>query len=188
MATWVVGGVEKAEYAQASPLGVITTGDWKRIENLAPGSILMTRNVGTKSSITPEDKDKAFVNFFAAATEGDTLTLAVLEQNPELMQEIFNVKYTAATSLMEFKAAEKIANLAFRLTTRPMKDGRKCIITIYNTDVQTTYQNPLTKDQVEQPLLTASLGTYRPASETEDFVYSKQFVLADGTIIDSATP
>ncbi len=184
MASYVVGGIEKIEYAPASLTGVVSSGDWKQVPNIAPDSVVFTKNNGAKTSIVPEDKDVAFINFFAPG-EGDTLALGVLEQNPELVQALFNVKYTAATTTTAYKAKEKIANLAWRLTTRPLKDGIKCVITIYNTDVQTGYANNLTKTAAEQLALVAALNTYRPVGETEDFVYTKQFVLADGTAIDS---
>jgi hypothetical protein len=182
MATFVVGGIEKIEYAPASLVGVVTT--WKQIPNIAPDSVTFTKNNGTRTGLVPEDSDVAFINFFAPG-EGDTLVLGVLEQNPDLVQTLFNVKYTAATTLTEYKAAEKIANLAWKITTRPLKDGRKCIITIYNTDVQTGYANNLTKTAAEQLALVATLGSYRPAGETEDYVYSKQFVSASGVVINS---
>lgn len=184
MATYVVAGVEKIEYAPASPVGVVTESAWKTIENIAPGSVKFTENQQTKSSIIPEDKDVAFVNFYAPA-EGDFYTLGVLEQNPTLIQELYNVKYTAAKTLLEYKAIKKIPNLALRFTTRSIKDGRKTIITAYNTEVQTGTDGNLTKDAVEQKVLTATLNTYRPAGETEDYLYSKQTVKADGTVIDS---
>lgn len=182
MATFVVAGVEKIEYAPASLTGVVAS--WKPIPKIAPGTVVFTKNNGTKTSIVPEDEDIAFVNFFQPG-DGDTLAIGVLQQDPDLVQALFNVTYDEDTTTLTYLAKEKIANLAFKITTRPMKDGRKCIITIYNSDVQTTYANNLTKDQVEQLLLTATLGTYRAAGMTEDGVYTKQFVLANGTTIDS---
>lgn len=185
MADNVVGGIEKIEYAAASLTGVVAT--WKPMPNIAVGSVLMTKNVGTKSSINKEDGNRAYINLFAPA-EGDTLTIGLLSQDPELVQELFEVDYVAATTMLEYYAEEKIARLALRITSIPMKDGRKCIITIYNNDVQTGYANNLTFDQVQQLALTASIGVYRKAGDTKDKVYTKQFVLADGTVIDSTTP
>lgn len=185
MATFVVGGIEKIEYAAASLTGVVT--EWKPMPNIAVGSVLMTKNIGTKSTIKKEDGNTAFINLFTAA-EGDTLTIGLLEQNPELVQELFSVDYIPTTTTMEYFAEEKIARLAIKITTVPMKDGRKAIITIYNNDVQTGYANNLTADAVEQLALTASIGSYRKAGDTKDKVYTKQFVLADGTVIDSTTP
>lgn len=182
MATFVVGGIEKIEYAPASLVGVVTT--WKPMPNIAVGSVLMTKNVGTKSFLKQEDGNKNFLNFFAPA-DGDTLTIGLLEQNPALVQELFDVEYVPTTTTMEYFAGEKIANLAIKITTVPMKDGRKCIITIYNNDVQTGYANNLTSDAVEQLALTASIGTYRKSGDTRDKVYTKQFVTANGTVIDS---
>jgi hypothetical protein len=182
MPTFVVGGIEKIEYAAASLVGSVTT--WKPMPNIAVGSVLMTKNIGTKGSIKKEDGNTTFINTFTPA-DGDTITIGLLEQNPELVQELFDVEYTATTTTMEYYAGEKIAHLALKITTFPMKDGRKCIITIYNNDIQTGYANNLTADQVEQLALTASIGSYRKAGDTRDKVYTKQFVLANGTVIDS---
>ncbi len=185
MADNVVGGIEGIEYAAASLTGVVAT--WKPAPNIAVGSVLMTKNIGTKSTINKEDGNRAYINLFAPA-EGDTLTIGLLSQDPEMLQELFDVDYVDTTTTVEFYADEKIAHLALRITSIPMKDGRKCIITIYNTDVQTGYANNLTFDQVQQLALTASIGTYRKVGDTRDKVYTKQWVLADGTVIDSSTP
>ncbi len=182
MATFVVGGIEKIEYAPASLTGVVST--WKPMPNIAVGTVAMTKNIGTKTTIKKEDGNTAFVNVFQPA-DGDTLTIGLLEQNPELVQELFSVEYDAETTTMEYFAEEKIARLAIRITTVPMSDGRKAVITIYNNDVQTGYVNNLTADAVEQLALTASIGSYRKAGDTKDKVYTKQFVLANGTVIDS---
>jgi hypothetical protein len=185
MATFIVGGVENIEYAPASVTGVIAEGTWKDLPKIAPGTVQFTKSVGTKTTIVPEQDDRAFISFFAPG-DGDTLAIGLLEQNPEIVQVLFDAAYDEATSLLTYGAKEKIANLAFRITTRPLVDGRKWIITIYNTEVQTTYANNLTKDQVEQLLLTATLGTYRLAATTKDLVYTKQLVLTDGTVVDSS--
>jgi hypothetical protein len=184
MATFVVGGIEKIEYAPASPIGVVASNAWKPMPNVAVGTVLMTKNVGTKGSIKKEDGNTTFINTFTPA-DGDTLTIGLLEQNPDLVQELFDVKYTALTTLLEYYAGEKIAHLALRITTVPMKDNRKAVITIYNNDVQTGYANNLTADTVEQLALTASIGTYRKSGETKDMVYTKQFVNADDSVINS---
>jgi len=182
MPDFVVGGIEKIEYAAASVVGVVTT--WKPMPNIAVGTVLMTKNIGAKSSIKKEDGNTNYINLFQPA-DGDTLTIGLLEQNPLLVQELFSVEYTPATTMMEYYAEEKIARLAIRITTVPMKDGKKAIITIYNNDVQTGYANNLTADAVEQLAITANIGTYRKAGDTKDKVYTKQFVLADGTVINS---
>lgn len=187
MATFVVGGIEKIRYAPASLVGVVSSGAWKDMPNIAVGTVQMTKNIGTKTSIKKEDGNTVFINVFQPA-EGDTLTIGLLEQNPDLVQELFDVDYEETTTTTEYYVGEKIANLALEITTFPMKDGRKCIITIYNTDVQTGYANNLTADAVEQLALTANLNTYRKAGDTKDKVYTKQFVLADGTTIDSTPP
>lgn len=185
MATNVVGGIEKIEYAAASLTGVVSV--WKPMPNVAVGSVVMTKNVGAKSDIFKEDGNRSFIKIFAPA-EGDTLTIGLLSQDPELVQELFSVEYDDETTTLEYFDEEKIANLAIRITTVPMKDGRKCVITIYNNQVQTGYTNSLTRDNVEQLALTAHIGTYRKAGDTKDKVYTKQFVTANGTVIDSSTP
>ncbi|MBB6109712.1 hypothetical protein SAMN05421821_105130 [Mucilaginibacter lappiensis] len=184
MSTFVVGGIEKIEYAPASLTGVILPAAWKPMPNIAVGSVKMTKNIGSKTSIKQEDGNKTFLNVFQPA-DGDTLTIGLLEQNPDLVKELFDVDFTAATTTTEYYAGEKIAHLAIRITTVPMKDSRKCIITIYNNDVQTGYDNNITSDAVEQLALTANIGSYRKAGDTKDKVYTKQFVNADGTVIDS---
>lgn len=184
MPTFVVGGIERIRYAPASLTGVVSSGAWKDMPNIAVGTVAMTKNIGTKTSIKKEDGNTNFINLFQPA-DGDTLTIGLLEQNPELVQELFSVDYDPETTTLEFFAEEKIARLAIEITTAPMKDGRKAIITIYNNDVQTGYTNNLTADAVEQLALTANIGSYRKAGDTKDKVYTKQFVLADGTVIDS---
>lgn len=182
--TYVVSGIEKVEYAPASTTGVIEESAWKEIENIAPGSVLFTKNVGTKTSITPDNKDKPLVNFFAPS-EGDTVSIGILEEHPDLEQELHNVDYNPATTTLDYEADEKIANLAFRLTTRPVKENKKQVITFFNTDVQTGSANNLTRDAVQTPALTATIGTYRPADKTKDYVYRKQWKTAAGGVIDS---
>lgn len=186
MPTFVIGGIERIRYAPASLTGVILPAAWKPMPNIAVGTVQMTKNIGSKTSIKKEDGNNTFINLFQPA-DGDTITIGLLEQNPELMKELFSLDYVAATTMMEFYAEEKIAHLALEITTVPMKDGRKSIITIYNNDVQTGYANNLTADAVEQLAITASIGSYRKAGDTKDKVYTKQFVLADGTVIDSTT-
>lgn len=184
MSTFVVGGIEKIRYAPASLTGVILEAAWKEMPYVAVGTVQMTKNIGTKGTIKQEDGNKTFINTFQPA-EGDILTIGLLQQDPAIVQELFDVEYDAATTTTEYFAGEKIAHLAFEITTVPMKDGRKCVVTIYNNDVQTGYTNNLTADQVEQLALTASINGYRKAGDTKDKVYTKKFVLADGTTIDS---
>lgn len=183
MATFVVGGIEKIEYGAGSAVGVAPT--WKLMPNIAVGTVAMTKNIGTKTSIKKEDGNTTFVNLFQPA-DGDMLTIGLLEQNPALVQELFSVEYDEETTMTEYFAEEKIANLALKITTKPMKDGRKCIITIFNTQVQTGYVNNLTSDAVEQLALTCSIESYLKSGDTKPKVYQKQFVLANGTVIDSS--
>jgi hypothetical protein len=182
--TFVVGGIEGIRWAPASLTGVVASGAWKDMPNIAVGTVQMTKNIGSRTSIKQEDGNKTFLNLFQPA-DGDTLTIGLLEQNPDLVQVLFDVTYTPLTTTIEYYAGEKIANLALEITTVPMRDGKKCIITIYNNEVQTGYTNNLTADAVEQLALTANIGSYRKAGDTKDKVYTKQYVSADGTVIDS---
>lgn len=178
-----ISGIEKLEWAPASAVGSILDANWKVIENITADSVSVTENNPTKTSLTPEDKDVPVVNFYAPG-EGDVLTLSVLSQNPELLQQLYNVDYTAGTSTLEFKAKKKIANLAFRITSRPT-NGKKTVSTYYNTEVLVSNSGNKTKTDVEKKVLTATILTYRPAGKTEDYVYKLQYQLPDGTPIDA---
>jgi hypothetical protein len=183
MAKTILSGIETIEYAAASTLGVVTDANWKKIENITMGSVSITESTQTKTDIMAEDKDTAVFSVYAPA-EGDVLTLSVLDHNPTLLQELYNVKWTAATSTMDFKAKKKIANLAFRLTSRPV-DGQKQVITFFNTEVQTTSDGAITKDGAQSKVLTATILAYRPSAETEDYIYSKKTVTASGAVVNS---
>jgi hypothetical protein len=183
MAKTILSGVETIEYAPASALGVVTDANWKKIEHITMGSVSHVEGTQTKNDVFEEDSDVAAFSTYSPA-EGDQLIFSVLDQNPTLLQELYNVKWTAATSEMAFKARKKIANLAFRLTSRPV-EGRKLVYTYFNTEVQTTSDGAITKDNAQSKVLTATLKGYRPAGETEDFIYSKKIVAADGTVINS---
>ncbi|WP_158797674.1 hypothetical protein [Pedobacter sp. L105] len=182
--TFALGGIEGIRWAPASNAGVIAPADWQSMPKIAPGTVKFTKTVGTKTSITPEGDSAPFVSFYAPG-DGDTFEVGLLEQTPTIVQALFNVDYVAATTMLTYGATEKIANLAFEITCQPVKDGRKAIITIYNTTVVTTYANNLTTGAVEQLLLTATLSSYTLAGTTKALVYTKQWVNEDGTAINS---
>lgn len=183
MAKTILRGVETIEYAPASATGVVTEGVWKKIENITMGSVSHVEGTQTKADVFVEDSDIPAFSTYTPA-EGDQLIFSVLDQNPTLLQELYNVKWTAATSKMAFKASKKIANLAFRLTSRPV-EGRKMVYTYFNTEVQTTSDGAITKDGAQSKVLTATLKGYRPAGETEDFIYDKTIVGPNGEVINS---
>lgn len=183
MAEKVTLGVEKLRYAPASAVGVIAPEAWKQIDNITMGSVNYTEGSQTKTDIMVEDKDVALFSVYAPA-EGDIFTFAVLDQNPTLLQELYNVVWTAATSTMAFKAKKKIANLAFELTSRPV-NGFKTVLTFFNTEVQTTSDGAITKDSPQSKVLTATIKSYRPDGETEDFIYSKTTLTAAGAVVNS---
>jgi hypothetical protein len=180
-----ISGIEIVEWAPASKVGVVLDSAWKRIENITQDSVSFVENNPTKTSITPEDKDAAVVNFYAPA-EGDVLNLSVLSQNPELLQQLYEVDYTAATSTFDFKAKKKISNLAIRITSRPT-NGVKTRSTYFNTEVTVSNNGNKTRTDVEKKVLAATIMTYRPAGKTEDYTYRLQYLAPDGTPID-ATP
>jgi hypothetical protein len=185
MATNVVGGIEQIEVAPAFQTEAgIASAVWTVLENIAPDTVLYTKNADTESSIVPEDKDVAFITFYTPG-EPDSLAVGLLEQKPEVMQLLENVVYAPATTKVTTLAKRKIADLAWRITTRPMKDGRKCIIIIPNTHAVTTYANNLSKTTVQQLLITAKIDSFKTTTGSLDAISIKTWVLADGTAIDS---
>lgn len=183
MNEYFISGIQKLEYAPASAVGVVLEADWKVIENITDQSVKYTETALTKNSIYSEDKKHPVFTTYNNA-EGDVLTLGVLSLNPALEQALYEVDYTPATSTMDYIADKKIANLAFRITSNPA-NGKKVIRTYFNTEVQTITDGSQTKNDVEKRVLTATLNTYRPVGKTKDYVYRRQVVLPDGTVIDS---
>lgn len=177
--TNVILGIELLEVGTASNIGIVS--DWVRLENIAPDSVTHTKNNGTVTGVIPEDKDVALFSIFAPADPG-TLTIGVLEQKPSVMQKLFNTVYDPATSLLTVLSKERIANLAVRITTRPV-NGRKCIITWYNTNAQTGFANNIAKTVQENLAIVATILSY--SFNGQDASYSKQWVLEDGTPINS---
>lgn len=190
MATNVVGGVEKIRIAPAvTTEAAVTTGLASAVllEYIAGDTVAYTKNSDTVTDLIPEDKDAAFITFYAPG-EPDQITIGVLQQLPTVMQMLENVVYTPATTKIVNLAKRKVANLMIEITTRSMKDGRKQIIVLPNVEVTTTYAGNLTKTAVQQLLLTGRVGTFKTTTTNLDAISIKTWVLEDGTAIDSTTP
>lgn len=181
----LVNGVEKLEFALI-PLagGMPASGDWKRLENVAPGTVSYTTNADTTSNVIPEDKD---TSIFTITTPGDpdSFNFGLLELDDVTYGLLFNTVFAPATNTITVLASRKRAALAIRLTTRPV-NGVKKIYTYPLTEAVTTYVNNFTKDALVQFGVTASIMSYGQVNG-QDAIYTIQTVNADGTTID-ATP
>jgi len=177
-------GVEKLRYAPASPLGVVAVDAWKEISGIAMGSFVHTENTAPKTDIPVEETDVPFASVYGVA-EGDTIAFGVLNRDPDFVNTLYGTKYTPATSTTAFKANKKVANIALELTTRSL-EGIKTIQTFYNTDAVTSKEGAITKDGAQSMVITATLKAYRPAGETEDFIYESKLVTSAGVAIDSS--
>lgn len=172
-------GVEKAEWGTGNSYGIVT--DWEQLENLQPDSVQRTKNNGTLAGVIPEDKDVPLFTIYTAPEPG-TIAIGVMEQKPAVMQKLFNTIWDAASSTLVVLAKEKVANLAIRLTSRPV-NGRRAIITYMNIDALTGYANNIAKT-VQENL--AIVGTVMPWLYLgQDAHYTMQWVNEDGTPIDS---
>lgn len=188
MATYVVGGVEKIELAPAffTEAGA-GTAVWVRAENVAPDTVTYTKNADTATDLVPEDKDVAFITFYAPG-EPDTIVFGLLEHHPTIMAMLFNQEYVATTSKTTMLAKRKVANLAVKITTRSMKDGRKQIIVIPNVNFETTIVNNLSKTAAQQLLLTGKIGSFKTTTSNLDAIVIKTWVTDANAPIDSTTP
>jgi len=188
MATNIVGGVEKIEIGVAvTTEAAVTSITWTALENIAPDTVLYTRNSDTETDLIPEDKDVAILTFYQTG-EADQITIGVIEQKPEIMNMLEDNEYTAATSRTVTLAKRKVANLAIRLTTRSMKDARKQIVILPNVRVVTTYANNYNKTSVQQLLLTGKVGSFKTTTSAKDAISIKTWVTEAGAPIDSSTP
>jgi hypothetical protein len=188
MATNVVGGVEKIELAPAFfTEAAATSAVWTQLEYIAGDTVAYTKNSDTPTDLIPEDKDTAFITFYAPG-DADQITIGVLQQLPSVMQMLENVVYTPATTRIVNLAKRKVANLAIRLTTRSMKDGRKQIIILPNVQVVTTYVGNFTKTAVQQLLLTGKVGSFKTTTDNLDAISIKTWVTEAGAAIDSTNP
>lgn len=188
MATYAVGGVEGIDLAPAffTEAGA-STAVWVPVENIAPDTVLYTKNSDTETDLVPEDKDIAFITFYTPG-EADTIVFGVLQHHPTIMAMLFNQEYVAATSKTTMLAKRKVANLAVRIRTRAMLDGRKQIIIIPNTKITTTIVNNLSKTALQQLLLTGKVGSFKTTTTNLDAISIKTWVTDSGAVIDSTTP
>jgi hypothetical protein len=188
MATYVVGGVEKIELAPAffTEAGV-STAVWTQVEYIAPDTVVYTKNADTETDLVPEDKDTAFITFYTPG-EADTIAFGILQQYPTIMAMLFNQEYVAATSKTTILAKRKVANLAIKITTRSMKDGRKQTIVMPNVAFTTTFVNNLSKTTVQQLLLTGKVQSFKTTTTLLDAIVIKTFITEANAVIDSTTP
>jgi hypothetical protein len=188
MATYAVGGVEKIELAPAffTEAGV-GTAVWTQAEFVAPDTVVYTKNADTETDLVPEDKDVAFITFYTPG-EADTIAFGLLQHHPTIMAMLFNQEYTAATSKTTMLAKRKVANLAIKITTRSMKDGRKQTIVMPNVAFTTTIVNNLSKTALQQLLLTGKVGSFKTTTTNLDAISIKTWITDSGAVIDSTTP
>ncbi|MCX3266540.1 MAG: hypothetical protein EOO20_06600 [Chryseobacterium sp.] len=185
MASSYVSGIEMVEIAPAffTEAG-LSAATWTRLENIAPDTATYTRNADTETELVPEDKDIAEITFYQTG-EADQFVIGVLEQKPVIMNMLENNEYTAGTTKTVTLAKRKVARLALRITTRSVKDNRKLITVVPNTNVVMTYTGNYNKNSVQQLLLTAKIGSFKTTTSQKDAISIKTWVTDDGTPIDS---
>lgn len=185
MASSYVSGIEMVEIAPAffTEAG-LSTANWTRLENIAPDTATYTRNADTETELIPEDKDIAEITFYQTG-EADQFVIGVLEQKPAVMNMLENNVYTAATTKTVTLAKRKIANLAIRITSRSVKDNRKLVTVVPNTNVVLTYTGNYNKNSVQQLLLTAKIGSFKTTTSLLDAISIKTWVTDAGAPIDS---
>lgn len=176
----IVNGVEQLELAVIDPVTGLP-GDYIRAENVAPGTVNYTANADTRTSIIPEDKDVAI---FTAVETGDPdqFNFGLLELSTENYQKLFNVDVDLLTSTVTVLAQRKQANIAIRLTTRPV-NGVKKIFTYPNTSATTTYVNNFEKASLVQLGVVADINSFKTTTGL-DAIYTVQTVQADGSVIN----
>jgi hypothetical protein len=180
METFVMKGVDKAEWGTGDRYGNVT--DWTQVENLQPDSVTRTKNNGTLTGFTPEDKDAPLFTVYTPAETPGTIAIGLVEQSPTIMQKLFNTVWDAATSTIVVLAKEKVANLAIRLTSRPV-NGRRSIITYYYIDALTGYSNNIAKGVNEALAITGTIKPYLYLGQ--EAIYTQQWVNEDGSPINS---
>mgnify|MGYP001606216253 CR=1 FL=1 len=180
----IVQGVETLELAVIDGVTGVA-GPWVRAENVAPGTVNYTSNADTETSIIPEDKDVAII-VLSTPGDPDQFNFGLLELSDENYAKLFNVEQDLTTSTTTILATRKKANLAIRLTTRPL-NGVKKIFLYPNTQCTTTYVNNFTKDALVQFGVVASVLSYTSVGG-KDAIYSVQTVKADGSSIDGTPP
>lgn len=181
----LVQGVELLEFAIPNEDGSLVGVDWKRFENVAPGTVSYTGNADTETSIIPEDKDVPII-ILSTPGDPDEFNFGLLEISEDNFNVLFNVQYDEATSKVTVLANRKRANLAIRLTTRPVH-GRKKVITYPNTSCTTTFVNNFTKDALVEFGVVAAILSFT-TEDGKDGIYTIQTVLEDGSTIDGTPP
>lgn len=177
--TFVMKGVEKAEWGTGNKFGIIS--DWTQVENLQPDSVQRTKNNGTLAGFIPEDKDGPLFSIYTAPEPG-TIAMGLAEQSPVNMQKLFNTIWNPATSTLVVLSKEKVANLAIRLTSRPV-NGRRAIITYCNLDCLTGFSNNLAKGVNESLAIVGNIMPFYYLGQEAS--YTMQWVNENGTPIDS---
>lgn len=176
----IVQGVEMLELAVIDPTTGVT-GAYIRAENVAPDTVNYTSNADTETSIIPEDKDVAIITLVTPG-DPDQFNFGLLELSDENYAKLFNVEQNLTTSLTTVLAQRKRANLAIRLTTRPV-NGVKRIFTYPNTACTTTYVNNFTKEALVQLGVVANIMAFTSVGG-KDAIYTVQNVKADGSVIN----
>lgn len=182
--SYVMSGIEKIEFAPAytTEAGAPAANAWRRVENIAPGSVTYNNNEDNKTPITPEDKDAPVV-VLKAPGDPDSFDFSVLDFSPENFADLFNVAYDAATTKITMLAQRKESALAIRVTTRPV-GGTKRIYVFPNTTTTATVQNSFTKDGLVQIGASADILSFTTTAGQEA-LYTHQIVNPDGTTINS---
>lgn len=176
----IVQGVEMLELAVIDPnTGVL--GPYVRAENVAPDTVNYTSNADTETSIIPEDKDVAIITL-STPGDPDQFNFGLLELSDENYAKLFNVEQDLTTSTTTVLATRKRANLAIRLTTRPV-NGVKKVFTYPNTQCTTTYVNNFDKQSLVQLGVVANIMAFTSVGG-KDAIYTVQTVKADGSVIN----
>jgi hypothetical protein len=163
MATNFVSGVEKVFIAPAFFTEAdASTAVWTELEYITTDTVAYTKNSDTTTDLFAEDKSGTVLTF---ATDGEP--------------------YTPATTKIVTLAKRKLANLAFKIITRSVKDDRKQQIVIPNTTVVTTSSGNLTKTGIEGLVLTGKVGIFKTTTGNLDAINIKTWITEAGAVIDS---
>jgi hypothetical protein len=98
------------------------------------------------------------------------------------MQKLFNTIWDQVTSTIVVLSKEKVANLAIRLTSRPV-NGRRAIITYNFIDALTGYANNIAKTVQENLAITGTIKSWLYMGQEASHIM--QWVNEDGSAIDS---
>lgn len=188
MATYAIGGVEKIELAPAffTQAG-LATAVWVRALNVVEDTTLYTENSDTETEIVPADSDSAFL-FLATPGEADQVQFGLLELHPTIQAMLYNQEYVATTSTTTMLAKRKVANLAIKITTRSIKDGRKQTVVIPNVFFRTAATGNYNKTSAVQILITGKVSTFKTTTTLLDAKSIRTWITDAGAVIDSTTP